>query len=53
MQTHSVNVLMPDAIGRPGGLMLSRLASIMKLPRLELGQVDTTRLGSVWTFGIV
>ena len=44
---------MPDAIGRPGGLMQSRLASIMKLSGLELGQVDTTRFGSLWTFGIV
>ena len=25
----------------------------MKLSGLELGQVDTTRLGSLWTFGIV
>ena len=44
---------MPDTIGRPRGLMLSRLASIMKLSGLELGQVDTIRLGSLWTFGIV
>ena len=29
--TYSVNVPMPDTIGWPGGLMLSRLASIMKL----------------------
>ena len=43
---YSVNVPMPDTIGRPGGLTLSRLASIMKLSGLELGQVDTTRLGS-------
>ena len=41
---------MPDTIG---GLMLSRLASIMKFSGLELEQVDTTRLGSLWTFGIV
>ena len=44
---------MPDTIGRPGGLMLSRWASIMKLSGLELGQVDTTKLGSLWTYGIV
>ena len=44
---------MPDTIGRPGGLMLSRWASMMKLSGLELGQVDTTRLGNLCTFGIV
>ena len=33
--------------------MLSGLASIMKLSGLELGQVNTIRLGSSWTFGIV
>ena len=44
---------MPDTIGRPGGLMFSRWASMMKLSGLELGQVDTTKLGSLWTFGIV
>ena len=44
---------MPDTIGRPGGLMLSRWVSMMKLRGLELWQVDTTRLGSLWTFGIV
>ena len=44
---------MPDTIGRPGGLMLSHWASIMKLSGLELGQVDTTRLGSLWIFVIV
>ena len=44
---------MPDTIGRPGGLMLSRWASMMKLSGLELGPVDTTRLGSLWTFGMV
>ena len=44
---------MPDTIGRPGGLMLSRWASIMNLSGLELGQVDTTRLGSSWTLGVV
>ena len=33
--------------------MQSRLASIMKLSGLELGQLDTTRFGSLWTFGIV
>ena len=26
---------------------------LMKLPGIELEQVDTTRLGSIWTFGIV
>ena len=51
--TYSVNVPMPDTIGRPGGLMLSRLASIMMLSGFELLQVDTTRLVSLWTFGIV
>ena len=51
--TYSVNVPMSDTIGRPGGLMLSRLASLMKLSGLELGQVDTTRLGGLWTLGIV
>ena len=51
--TYSVDVLVPDTTGRPGGLILSRLASIMKLSELELGQVDTTMLGSFWTFGIV
>ena len=51
--TYSVNVPMPETIGRPGGLMLSRLASIMKLSGFELGQVDTTRLGSLWTFWVV
>ena len=49
----NVNVPMPDTIGRPGGLMLSRWASVMKLSGLELGQVDTTMLGSLWTFRIV
>ena len=44
---------MPDTIGRPGGLMFSHWASMMKLSGLELGQVDTTRLGILWTFGIV
>ena len=34
--TYSVNIPMPDTIGRPGGLMLSCLASIMKLSGLEL-----------------
>ena len=43
---------MPDTIGRPGGLMLSRLASVMKLSGLELGQVDTTRLGNIRIFGL-
>ena len=43
---------MSDTIGRPCGLMLTR-ASIMKLSGLELGQVDTTRLGSLWTLGIM
>ena len=33
--------------------MLSCWASMIKLSGLELGQVDTTRLGSLWTFGIV
>ena len=33
--------------------MLSRWASMMKLSGLEQGQVDTTRFGSLWTFGIV
>ena len=51
--TYSVNVTMPDTIVRPGGLMLSCLASIMKLSRLDLGQLNTTRLGSLWTFGIL
>ena len=51
--TYSVNVPMPDTIGWPGGLMLSRLASITKLSGLELGKVDTPRLGSLWTFWIV
>ena len=46
--TYSVNVPMPDIIGLPGGLMLSRLASIMKLS----GQVYTTRLECLWTLGI-
>ena len=41
--TYSVNVPMLDTIGRPGGLMLNRLASIMNLSGLELGQVDTHR----------
>ena len=53
MHTYSVNVQMPDTIGRPGGVILSRWSSIKKLPGLELGRVDTTRLGSLWTFGIV
>ena len=53
VDTYSVNVPMPDTNGRPVGLMLNRLASIMKLPGLELWQVDTTRLGTLWTFGIV
>ena len=51
--TYSVNVQMPDTNGRPGGLMLSRLASMMKLSGLKLGQVDITRLGSLCTFGKV
>ena len=51
--TYSVIVPMPDTIGRPGGLMLSSMASIMKLPGLELEHVNTTRLGSIWTIGIV
>ena len=50
--TYSFNVPMPDTIGRSGGLLLSRWASIMK-SGLELGQVDATRFGSSWTFGIV
>ena len=29
--------------------MLSRLSSIMKLSGLEVRQVDTTMLGSLWT----
>ena len=33
--------------------MLSRWTSMMKLSGLEVGQVDTTRLGSLWTIGIV
>ena len=51
MQTHIQS--MTDTIGRPGWLMLSHLASIMKLLGLELGHVDTTKLGSSWTYGIV
>ena len=51
--TYSVHVPIPDAIGRPGGLMLRRWASIMKLSGLEMEQVDTASLGSLWTFGIV
>ena len=38
---------MPGTIGRPGEVMLCRLASIMKLSGLELGQVDTTRSGNL------
>ena len=53
MQTHSVNVSILDPIGWLGGWMLSCLASIMKSSGLELGQVNTTRLGSLWIFGIV
>ena len=41
--TYSVNLPMPDTICRPDGLMLSRLASVMMMSGLELGQVDTTR----------
>ena len=44
---------MSDTIGRPGGLMKSRLASEMKLSGLEVGQVDYTRLGSLLIFWIV
>ena len=33
--------------------MLRRWASMMKLSGLKLGQVDTTRLGSLWTYGSV
>ena len=51
--TYSVIVPMPGTIGRPGGSMLSRLASIMKLSGLVPWQVDTTRQGNLWTFGIV
>ena len=50
---YSVDVQIRDTISRPGLLMFSRWASIMKLSGLELGQVNTTRLGSLWTFGIV
>ena len=44
---------MSDTIGQPGGLMESRSALIMKLCGLELGQVDTTKLGSLWIFRMV
>ena len=48
--TYSVNVPMPDTIGRTVFFfMLSHMDSM--LSGLELGQVDTTRLGSIWTFG--
>ena len=51
--TYSVNVLMPNAIGHPGGLTLYRLASIIEMSVFDLGHVSTTRLGSLWTLMIV
>ena len=39
--------------GRPWGLNLSHLASIMKMSGLEFVQVDATRLGNLWIFGRV
>ena len=44
---------MPDTAGRPGGLMLSRWDTIIKLSGFEMGQVDITNFGSLWTFRIV
>ena len=44
---------MPDAIGRPGELMMSCLASLMNSSEMVLEHGDVTRLESVWIFGIV